>query len=195
VGGTVWYRFQSTGTGGLVASTAGTDYPTALAAFSGSPFEGGNSLGCSRDPRGNSILAFPSVAGATYYFQIGGPLHGGNLVFTLARKASTSYIGGAGDGLGTRPRISANGRFVAFQAGTGSAKQVYVRDLESRTTESVSVSSRGRIANRAAGEPDISADGRYVSFHSAADNLVPGDTNTENSFKNLNGSECSARRG
>jgi len=32
-------------------------------------------------------------------------------------------------------------------------------------------------ANGHSSSPDISADGRYVVFSSAADNLVPGDTN------------------
>jgi Tol biopolymer transport system component len=44
-------------------------------------------------------------------------------------------------------------------------------------TTRVSVASDGTQANDSNGYPAISADGRYVAFDSAADNLVPGDTN------------------
>lgn len=45
------------------------------------------------------------------------------------------------------------------------------------TTERVSVSSAGVEGNAVSFRPSISGDGRYVAFTSAADNLVPGDTN------------------
>jgi Tol biopolymer transport system component len=44
-------------------------------------------------------------------------------------------------------------------------------------TTRISVSSTGGQANGHSGSPAISADGRYVAFHSAATNLVLGDTN------------------
>jgi hypothetical protein len=45
------------------------------------------------------------------------------------------------------------------------------------TADIVSVSSDGTIGNQTSDEPALSADGRIVVFASAADNLVPGDTN------------------
>jgi Tol biopolymer transport system component len=45
------------------------------------------------------------------------------------------------------------------------------------TTTRVSVSSDGAQGNEGSYDKGISADGRYIAFHSAASNLVPGDTN------------------
>jgi cysteine-rich repeat protein len=83
------------------------------------------------------------------------------------------------------PSVSADGRFVAFQASstnlvpgdTNGATDVFVRDLEARTTERVSVGSAGDQGNGPSGLPALSADGRFVAFESAATNLVDGDTN------------------
>jgi hypothetical protein len=60
---------------------------------------------------------------------------------------------------------------------TNSRIDVFVHDLEQRTTERVSIASDGRQANGASYEPSISADGRFVTFESYATNLVAGDTN------------------
>ena len=80
------------------------------------------------------------------------------------------------------PSISADGRYVAFTsyarlAPTDAANEdVYLRDLETGTTQHVSMGYRG-AANGFSDRPSISDDGRYVAFHSQADNLVPDDTN------------------
>ena len=82
-------------------------------------------------------------------------------------------------GAASRARISANGRFVTFNAygplvPGSSGFQIFVRDLQtSRTT----------LVTRSTGAPDsyttagaaISGDGRYVAFYSRDSNLVPGD--------------------
>lgn len=81
--------------------------------------------------------------------------------------------------------VSAGGLFVAFLADgddlapgdDNGLSDVVVRDLAAGTTSLVSVSSDGVQANGASGDSSISADGRWVAFESAADNLVPGDTN------------------
>lgn len=79
--------------------------------------------------------------------------------------------------------ISADGRFVAFTAqsqlastDTNSAGDVYVHDRYTGTTELISEGTAGS-ANDFSTFPAISGDGRFVAFHSAATNLVPGDTN------------------
>ena len=84
------------------------------------------------------------------------------------------------------PAISADGRYVAFSAAATNLtpeqpvrEQVYVRDLQTQTTELVSrvTGAGGAPADRAARFPVISADGRYVAFTTAARNLSPDDRN------------------
>jgi Tol biopolymer transport system component len=88
------------------------------------------------------------------------------------------------------PVLSAHGRFVSFTSSasnlvahdTNNLADVFVRDLRTGRTTRVSVSSRGKQAagdrtRNGSNAPSISANGRYVAFHSAASNLVPGDTN------------------
>jgi Tol biopolymer transport system component len=86
---------------------------------------------------------------------------------------------------GTRS-ISADGRYVAFisyatnlvPGDTNWVDDVFVRDLQTGTTERVSVSAGGNQANRGSIlTAAISADGRFVAFESEASNLVSGDTN------------------
>jgi Tol biopolymer transport system component len=81
--------------------------------------------------------------------------------------------------------ISADGRYVVFESDapnlvrgdTNHASDVFLHDQASGVTKRVSVSSKGRQANRPSGFATISADGRYVAFSSLASNIVPGDTN------------------
>jgi Tol biopolymer transport system component len=82
------------------------------------------------------------------------------------------------------PAISADGRFVAFQARgsnlvPGDANDqydVFVRDRSAGTTTLVSVDLTGVPAELESWSPSISGDGRFVAFHSGASDLVPGDT-------------------
>jgi len=84
--------------------------------------------------------------------------------------------------------ISADGRYVAFASeasnlvpgDTNGDWDIFVRDRFARTTDRVTVNSRGEQQNGhmwVPGAIDISADGRYVVFQSSATNLVPDDTN------------------
>jgi Tol biopolymer transport system component len=82
-----------------------------------------------------------------------------------------------------KPVISADGRYVAFQAywypeGGDGRQDIFVRDLETEETTRVSVDSQGNPANDESGifPSAISADGRYVAFFSFATNLVPQGT-------------------
>jgi hypothetical protein len=83
--------------------------------------------------------------------------------------------------------ISRDGRYVAFETtstnilsadANGFAHDVFVRDLTTGATTLVSASSSGTQGNQDSFVPSISANGRFVAFHSWANNLVPGDTNT-----------------
>jgi D-arabinose 1-dehydrogenase-like Zn-dependent alcohol dehydrogenase len=56
---------------------------------------------------------------------------------------------------------------------------IFVHNLQSNTTQLVSIDSSGNQANDYSFYPSISADGRYVAFGSPATNLVTGDTNDQ----------------
>jgi Tol biopolymer transport system component len=75
---------------------------------------------------------------------------------------------------GAHHNLSADGRFVVFQA-YEDGWHVFVRDTLLNKTERIDVSTRGEPANFDSEDPAISADGRYVVFESAATNLAPGD--------------------
>lgn len=88
-------------------------------------------------------------------------------------------------GNGNRPKISADGRFVAFESfasnlvagDTNGDWDVFVHDRLTGVTERVSVDSAGNQGNNFSFRPSISADGRFVAFDSRANNLATGDTN------------------
>ena len=90
-----------------------------------------------------------------------------------------------GDNHSWSASISADGRYVAFESSaanlaTGDSngvRDIFVRDLQTGTTERVSIDGSGAQGNGDSIAPSISGDGRYVAFESAADNLVFGDTN------------------
>jgi Tol biopolymer transport system component len=103
------------------------------------------------------------------------------------RKTTRVSVSSTGDEANRKsddPSISANGRFVGFRSrarrlvrdDTNRAWDVFVRDLKTRTTTRVSVTSTGAQVNDRSGHPSISASGRFVAFDSKAA-LVRGDTN------------------
>ncbi|WP_199930642.1 TolB family protein [Streptomyces sp. CB02923] len=102
-------------------------------------------------------------------------------------RVSVAADGTQGNGFSGDPKLSANGRFVAFSseatnlgpADTNGHQDVYVKDLRTGKVDLVSVGSDGTLGDGLSGSPEISADGRYVAFYSGAANLVPGDTNGE----------------
>jgi Tol biopolymer transport system component len=81
--------------------------------------------------------------------------------------------------------ISADGRTVAFRSDsddlvagdTNSRDDIFVHDLQSGSTERVSVDSSGAQTDDDSYGAAISADGRFVAFDTLATNLVTGDTN------------------
>lgn len=109
------------------------------------------------------------------------------------QSATTSRVSVASDGseangsVNSRPAISADGRFVAFDntatnlvpnnGDTNGGVDVFVHDRQTGTTTRVSVASGGGEANGNSDGPSISGDGRYVAFDSNAANLVTGDSN------------------
>lgn len=109
------------------------------------------------------------------------------------RQVSLSSRGANADDMSVYPDISADGRYVAFASratnliddeslSAGSARRaktldVYVRDLQTSTTERVSVTATGNRANGASFAPSISPYGRFVAFASVASDLIEFDTN------------------
>ena len=99
------------------------------------------------------------------------------------RLATPSFSGRPANGDSGTAQISAGGRYVAFSSAasnlvrgdTNRRWDVFVRDTRTGTTERVSVSNRGRQANRDSQAqihlyeaPAISKDGRFVVFVSKA---------------------------
>jgi Tol biopolymer transport system component len=119
-------------------------------------------------------------------------------VFLCDRQAGTtervsiSSGGEQANSQSVRPAISADARFVAFWSSatdlvpgdTNGYTDAFLRDRQVGATERVNVSSEGIQANADWGFSGpvvrLSADGRFLAFPSAADNLVPGDTNGVN---------------
>jgi len=103
---------------------------------------------------------------------------------------SVNTLGTPGDDQSWAPAISRDGRYIAFTSlatnlvsgDTNSTRDVFLRDVQAGTTERVSIDSSGNQAaasDEGSGYPAISANGRFIAFISDADNLFPGDTNTQ----------------
>jgi Tol biopolymer transport system component len=103
----------------------------------------------------------------------------------VTRRVSVGPGGAQPNGRSSRPSISANGRYVAFDStarnlvagDTNDRFDVFVRDTVNHVTRRVSVGAGAAQANGNGWWAAISANGRYVAFQSAARNLVAGDTN------------------
>ena len=100
-------------------------------------------------------------------------------------RVSVASNGAQGNNSSDYPSTSADGRYVAFESiasnlvpgDTNGARDVFVRDRQTGTTEPASVASGGAGGNGHSYFPSLSADGRYVVFYSQAFNLVPQDSN------------------
>jgi Tol biopolymer transport system component len=162
----------------------GTTELVSVAAFGGGGTSGsGTFFQISADGR---FVAFDSGA----WNLVVGDTNGAWDVFVRDRQLGTTErvsvdSGGAqGNSGSSYPSISSDGRFVAFMSDasnlvtgdTNGRWDIFVRDLQSGTTERVSVASGGPQGNNYSLVPSLSADGHFVAFSSAASNLVAGDT-------------------
>ena len=98
------------------------------------------------------------------------------------RQVSRPIAGSAAGGVADRPSASADGRYVAYAAGSdisapGVIGGVYRYDAQADTRVLVSRSSGTAVGNQPSSEPAINATGRFIVFTSGADNLVANDTN------------------
>ena len=111
-------------------------------------------------------------------------------------RVSVSTGGVQGNALSSRPKLSADGRFVAFMSDatnlvagdTNLFRDAFLHDRDADgngvldepggiLTVRVSVSTGGAQGNAESSIPRVSEDGRHVVFRSDATNLVAGDTN------------------
>lgn len=81
--------------------------------------------------------------------------------------------------------LSGDGRYVVFvsaaanlvEGDTNGVSDIFLRDLETDTTQRISLGNEGQQPNGGCSDPVISRNGQCVAFVSTASNLVPGDTN------------------
>jgi len=105
---------------------------------------------------------------------------------------TTEYIcrpsgGGRANEVSVKPSITPDGRYVAYRSyasnlvtgDTNGFSDVFLWDRNTGVSERVSVATlTGAEGNgETLSRPAVTPEGRYVVFSSAADNLVPGDTN------------------
>ena len=103
----------------------------------------------------------------------------------VTTRASVDSVGAQGNGLSELPKISHDGRWVAFASeandlvwGDGNGlRDVFVRDRKAGVTYRVSVSSDDVEGTSPSDQPAISGNGKVAAFSSWATNLVDGDAN------------------
>ncbi|HVZ93596.1 MAG TPA: hypothetical protein VG797_03715 [Phycisphaerales bacterium] len=110
-----------------------------------------------------------------------------------ASAQSTSRVsiptGGAGQGSSESRGVSAispDGRFVVFPSLAGlaagdnnNAWDIYLHDRQTVETWRISMGMGGAPTNGSSVDPAMSADGRFIVYESAANNIVPNDTNND----------------
>src|SRR4051794_23457571 len=98
---------------------------------------------------------------------------------------SVTTKGASGNGYSFNPRISPDGRFVAFQSDAtnlvsppSTGKHIFLRDVKEGKTQLLPPTVDGQPINSYFNGPfAVSNGGRYILFDANASNLVPGDTN------------------
>lgn len=169
-----------------------TPVTLADAAFYGASAAGvsGNSSRFSAD---SQLIALESDAGnlTTNDFNGQSDVFVRNVGTGAVTLVSANQGGIAGTGASSNPRLSADGRYVIFESlandlvsgdANGAIRDVFRRDLQTGTTQLVSVNLTGGSGNNHSIVQDISSDGRLVLFASNATNLVSTPTTQRQLF-------------
>ena len=149
--------------------------------------------------QGNQVSRYPSISGDGRFVAfesvatnlVSGDNNFRTDVFVHDRqtgettRVSVDSNGFQGTGNSSRPSMSWDGRHVTFESlsgfvsgDSGIYQDVFVHDLQTGETTRVSEDSNGMEGNGTSSRPAISGGGRYVTYHSFANNLVPGDVNS-----------------
>ena len=99
----------------------------------------------------------------------------------LTTLASVDSSGNQADQDSMWPAVSRDGRFVVFSSAatnlaaeiTEPTLQAYLRDLLLGTTELISITNAGEVAEGSIGYPRISGNNEFIIFTSSANNLLP----------------------
>jgi Tol biopolymer transport system component len=108
-----------------------------------------------------------------------------DLVTKKTSRANVASDGSEANDDGRSPSISADGKWVAFQSWAtnlvaGSdirTYNIFVHNVDTGTTERVTIGWDGSEPNERSEYPAVSGDGRFVAYTSQASNLVPWDEN------------------
>lgn len=108
-------------------------------------------------------------------------------LYTTSLVSVAAHNPAAGNSSSSGGVISSDGRFVAFHSfasdfvanDTRGYRDVFLRDLQNRTTRRISMANNGTQGNYGSYDPAISDDGRFVSYTTEANNLVAADTNNK----------------
>lgn len=100
----------------------------------------------------------------------------------ITERVSVTSEGRQGDSSSFWPDISPDGRYVTFESfatnlvpdDDNRARDIFVHDRETRTTERASVASDGSQSDGSSAVPVLSMGGSHVAFNSFATNLEPG---------------------
>ena len=116
--------------------------------------------------KASNLVAFPTV-GQNIFVR---DMQAGTTTIVSVNKDGT----GGGNGASSEPRVSADGRYVAFTStatdlvpndANGVGADVFVRDMQTGTTTLVTCNAGGTITKfNISHEPSMSADGRFVAF-------------------------------
>jgi len=104
-------------------------------------------------------------------------------------RVSVDSSGNQANSSSNKSNLSADGRYVVFDSsannliGDGAdnncCDDVFLHDRQTGSTTLISLNSSGGQGNFKSKAPSISSNGRYVAFQSLANNLVDGDTNSQ----------------
>ena len=148
----------------------------------------GDSVGASVSPDGR-LVVFASVASDLV---VGDNRQFNTDVFLRDRASNTTVLvsmnltgTGGGNSHSMFGQVSPNGRYVLFESDasdlvagdTNASTDIFMRDMQTGTSQLVSVATNGGAANGRSSDAVMTPDGRYVAFVSEASNLVLIDTN------------------